>query len=1825
MKTLLTLILTTSYVLLNAQLPDLTFLTNGASITNTPTSVTINITFTNQGNATSPTTEAMPYITDQSDDNLLDYSSAEFFYYPNCSNTSPIFIPSLSPGQTFSTSTTINICEFQYLIEDIYHFVGIVIDWENNIIEIDDNFDQNSALFQTNFDFGTFNCPCRPDTPCFPYSAICTNDYTPVCGCNNVTYSNACYAQADAVQSYTPGECSCDNYNIECGETLTLSNVNSGNNNLTASGCTSNNLNANDLIISFERYSAWSTSWITLYNPGNANLNLYLFDQCPTNGGEISPTCLSSSQNGINCNHNYDAIEVSGYPAGTYYILIDGFSSSALSNDIELHLSCESLNCSDAEELSCNTPVIRSNAGYYNQLSAYYNCYQATSNACFNYQGSWYGGERIFKFTAPENGNYTFCMDPLNNIDLELFLFDACCTTTYEVDSELEIITDFGCFDNCSKAATNPSGQAEQIPDYYMNAGDMVWLIVDGFLGDEGNFEIEVKCDIFNCDDSFNITCQTPSFIDSNHPNSNAAPNTKVSDNFDSHNLCINAIDGCKTGSLSTSAQFAEPEVVYHFNTQNNIGNDLVIDIFPKVANLDVDLFVYEDCTSAGLFDCERTSTWGSQADDSVIIKDLGSNDEYYIVVDGQSNSNNQVINVGEYKFSLTCGKIEDHQPIILECDSSIEGDTRTSFNSISHYCNCPEDTNRTGGGNDGNELVYQFFVEQTSDVNILLEDYGNNNLELYLLNDLSINACYANSRTTSSSEQIQKQLPPGTYYIIVEGHDGDEGQFKLTLTGCGNFCDYTKEIFCEDFENYNSGQNISSQSINWYPSVIRTFDEDCKVASQNNNNYLSVSTNGSNVCSSGLKLPDTNDNIIELSFNLFMPYYNFGQFPLQADGSEIFIFEEDENSQNSIYLAFRPHSSDTQNDDRRVQLLIGNDLILDEDLVRFIRNGTNTCKIRLYKSNGTITVSVNGSIIGSASNTGMVNLGMIAFGSVFNNNAGYRVDNICLHSCEICDTPSVHVTDTEIQPCSYIHLQNVTASSNNISAQFNSTLPNGFSIDRWELIDLDSGTIIDSLQENTIYDYCCWLPGRRYIICLWYFDEYGCLKRCCKEYYIPIDCDIILPTFSGDENSVNYDMTASLSNNESVVDWFSSDTQNSLGQSTSINYIPIGFGQRYICCLVYNSFLNQYILCCKLICVENPYACNNINYTFDELTNSFTLIAPTGTSNIMWYLDAPTQAIIGFNNPQQFNPLDFNIPFGSDFQISYRYIDQNGCYKFCCRRINFPQPTDPVIVHIGEACGAIGALVDIPVSVTNFNDLAQGTLIFELSNNFARIVDIELVSLPPNLGSNSFSDQKMIVSWLSQNGQGISLPDESIVFNIIVEIIGNNLTLAELNLVNNPTISQFANSMAVPVSTNGIPGEVCLAEDLIILGSISDKNLLPVSQVDVYLSGSTNEQTTTDNEGRYTFSVQANNLYDVQPLRDGDDNNGVNGIDLLILQQHILFVNTLDSAYDLIAADLNNDGQVNGLDLLILQRQILFVTPAFEFVDSWTFVDKDHVFSTSNPDIQNYPTSLTYNPILGSDENADFIAIKKGDLNQDANKSQMGKEDIYKTNCHKLKTEDIDLTADEEFIMTFTSDQFNNIAVFLIELDYDPTELSFIQFDRSDLNGFSNGNIGTTFQEQGQVLISWVTPTGEGVNLNSQDAVFQLKFKAHKTGKLSDMIQIGNMHVSSEVTTIDFESDCIELIFQIMSNLESDNLTHPYTFETYPNPVLDRVLIKSDPQFKMSSIKIYSIDGSLIFKQNLASHFTEYHLDLENLDTGIYIIQIHNDTEILSQRIVKY
>ena len=61
------------------------------------------------------------------------------------------------------------------------------------------------------FSFVFFSCEESNTSPCISDvldGRVCIEVYEPVCGCNDKTYSNSCYAQSAGILSWAEGECS---------------------------------------------------------------------------------------------------------------------------------------------------------------------------------------------------------------------------------------------------------------------------------------------------------------------------------------------------------------------------------------------------------------------------------------------------------------------------------------------------------------------------------------------------------------------------------------------------------------------------------------------------------------------------------------------------------------------------------------------------------------------------------------------------------------------------------------------------------------------------------------------------------------------------------------------------------------------------------------------------------------------------------------------------------------------------------------------------------------------------------------------------------------------------------------------------------------------------------------------------------------------------------------------------------------------------------------------------------------------------------------------------------------------------------------------------------------------------------------------------------------------------------------------------------------------------------------------------------------------------------------------------------------------------------
>jgi len=125
-----------------------------------------------------------------------------------------------------------------------------------------------------------------------------------------------------------------------------------------------------------------------------------------------------------------------------------------------------------------------------------------------------------------------------------------------------------------------------------------------------------------------------------------------------------------------------------------------------------------------------------------------------------------------------------------------------------------------------------------------------------------------------------------------------------------------------------------------------------------------------------------------------------------------------------------------------------------------------------------------------------------------------------------------------------------------------------------------------------------------------------------------------------------------------------------------------------------------------------------------------------------------------------------------------------------------------------------------VDVTVSGFTDVlaAQFSIDFDsLILSYASVTNINLVNLfnsnfngPGGLIKNG----KIIFSWNSDNGMGLTIPNGTRIFSLVFNTIGPKNSVSEINLSNVPRIIQVANGSLGSITVTTIKGEVRIKGD---------------------------------------------------------------------------------------------------------------------------------------------------------------------------------------------------------------------------------------------------------------------------------------------------------------------------------------------------------------------------------------------------------------------------
>ncbi len=381
---------------------------------------------------------------------------------------------------------------------------------------------------------------------------------------------------------------------------------------------------------------------VTLTQPGTITASVTAIG---TGAPDLDILLLQGSCNASSCIEWGDnSITRTGLSAGTYYVVVDGFSLfDAGPYRLDINCSDGGSNfgtCFNPIPISCGTPYNGTTIDGQTNFTSY---------SCGPQQHQ--GKEKIHEFTLNQTSDITASISGLGGEDLNLFLLDACNPTLCNTGGDTSLT-----------ASSLPAGT--------------YFLVVDGAGTDtsnQGSYFLELNCTpvgpvLGDCGNPIPLTCG--STINGTTSNGEA--------NFGQYNCSLD--------------QHAGPEKVHEFVITDTT------DIYASITGLngeDLDLILLSSCAQ---------NTCDTIADSILSVTGLLPG-TYYLVVDGHGTDTS---NNGAYSLLFNCNASgqtsgDCSTPLSLVCGVPFTGNTTASANNYSTYsCN----SNTYSGNENVHELT---------------------------------------------------------------------------------------------------------------------------------------------------------------------------------------------------------------------------------------------------------------------------------------------------------------------------------------------------------------------------------------------------------------------------------------------------------------------------------------------------------------------------------------------------------------------------------------------------------------------------------------------------------------------------------------------------------------------------------------------------------------------------------------------------------------------------------------------------------------------------------------------------------------------------------------------------------------------------------------------------------------------------------------------------------------------------------------------------------------------------------------------------------------
>ncbi len=412
------------------------------------------------------------------------------------------------------------------------------------------------------------------------------------------------------------------------------------------------------------------------------------------------------------------------------------------------------------------------------------------------------------------------------------------------------------------------------------------------------------------------------------------------------------------------------------------------------------------------------------------------------------------------------------------------------------------------------------------------------------------------------------------------------------------------------------------------------------------------------------------------------------------------------------------------------------------------------------------------------------------------------------------------------------------------------------------------------------------------------------------------------------------------------------------------------------------------------------------------------------------------------------------------------------------------------------------------------------------------------------------------------------------------------------------------------------------------IAGRILTENALPLSTVEIKLSGRSQQTQTTGDDGRFLFNLlEAGHDYTLTPELDQEYVNGVTTFDLVLISKHILRIAPLDSPYKIIAADANHSGSITTIDMIQLRRLILSVDRELAFNTSWRFVPATYEFpDPQNPWSQPFPELLNVSDLEENINDADFVAIKVGDINNSVQPPGQFAEARSPSPPVAIEAADGQWRAGSLCSLEIRLPAYRELQSlqFTLQLAPDRAVLEDVQPVMAGA-----GQLGL-FREESTVTLGWHADPqarqAQGVPaVEDRTVLFKLFFRVTTSSTTERLLDLNSRYTEAEA--FDSRGNRREPVLRLVEAASTSGGLS--VGQNYPNPFSQQTTINFFlPESQRVILSVYNGAGKLIHRRQqhfgTGDHSLELGADVFSGHTGMLYYTLETDDARASYKMIR-